>query len=325
MQSPEASHPRLFVAENQQAVDELLEQLQDKIDVINFQLGLVEQDDDQAIQAISVEAVNELDQQWPYHHHDFAIQGSWYGKGVTVDDAGIKYLDIEKNDAFQTATSDGFGISRREDGTPFVGLGFHAGGFVGGSNHYRFKFDLVTVADPREISMTYVRPPHDFASTLAADARGRLLLYDDLLRLHLSDASEFFRTSRRRQHRFVTNLLDDANNDITAPGATMRAYVKRLKVAYVRTDMSTPYGYDKLTPKPNKKGFKLGGLVLGVTMLEKDILEDHSITSAADLIDPKSGLCLIIDSEQEKVAGKKRPGVILVPVRHIGKMSLQSW
>lgn len=324
MKSHESSHPRAYVAESQRSVDELLVGLQDQIDVVNFRLGLLEPDDDEALDKVGFEAIGELDRQWPFHNHDFAVQGCWYGKRVDASAQGIRYSDLEKTEAFQTATSDGFGISMREDGTPFIGLGFHIDGFSGGSNHYRYRFEIVNVADPREISMTYVRPPHDFASALAANAHKSLLLYDNLLRIHLGDKSDFFRVSRRRQHRFVTNLLDDANNEITAPGTSIQASMKRLKVAYVRTDISTPYGYDKLTPNADKKAFKLGGMVLGVTMLEKELLENHKIASAQQLIDPESGLCLIVDPDRLKVAGKKQPGVVLVPVRHIGKMTLQS-
>lgn len=319
-------HPRVQAAEQQRELEAGMPRMQHLVDMANLKLGFTSITTMTEASEAAEPLIEQLNYEWPFMNHVFAIRGQWYGKKYDFSDVdnAIYMSDIEVQSALCAAPSNGFGVSRKANGDYFVGPSFIVGSITNLGPHENVSFDVIKVADVREVELQYVSSPNESREALGKLAKPTLKAYDKLYREMVSDDIGFYAQDHTGQKQLVSDIIDEANAALTAPLVTVSTIMQQVSGAYFRSTASVD-GYTKLEPIRNRKTFSLHGVLLGVTILDVDVLDQKRLTGKQDLIDVDAGICAVVDPVNSRVGNHVNSGNILVPVQNIGRLAFYSF
>ncbi|MDB5169173.1 MAG: hypothetical protein JWO41_529 [Candidatus Saccharibacteria bacterium] len=279
----------------------------------------IEPDDEKRAQ-LGEEAKASLNEQWPFVGDVFMVSGKWYGREMSSDLLGIHFSEIRAADAFTIAQSAGFALTERR-GIQTVGFAFYAETL--GIDRETVEGALTTkrVAPHDESTLAFVRSAWEDENALIEGATEGLLSVHGLFKLQFRPNSTFYRVKHAKQLKFVTGLLDQANEAATAPGHSL-PFMTVSDRLITRTNTSSPYGFRTMWPEEGQPNIYIEGELLGATLIERELLDAKPFTSPKDFIYPEAGLTLIIKPLRSSVDPKFLPPQVLVPIGHCYEIGL---
>lgn len=261
---------------------------------------------EEEITNLAERAVEQLNVYWAYHDEIFYVAGRWIVPKIIAlydseddimlaDPVGVRWEFIEE-DVCSARYSQGWGY-KRLDNKVHLGLTFAADSFAIAQPYLHIGGSPTGFALPEKISLELVSTPNEEQT----DRHGELVcetleMYDKLIRLYTSQES-FRRQPHHKQAKTIDRLIQNMNDLISLPGTGMYIDSDATEL-YTRAETSTGYGFQHIDIKSygSKENIPIQGMILGVTILERDLLSEKAIRSDNDFIDKDAGLCMLIEA-----------------------------
>ena len=154
----ESNSLRELLQGKQLELDETLLGLSEEVELWNLRLEYAADADDQSEEALArlaQQAVNSLDERWPFHGDKIHVTGRWFVTDYTMTNDTMTFPMVEQ-DAFNIVKSNGFSVFQPTDGAPKVGLSFAYNQTAILSAAIQGSLTLLTYANPTDVSLYYV-------------------------------------------------------------------------------------------------------------------------------------------------------------------------
>lgn len=252
--------------------------------------------DMQLAQSIQDDALDILDEAWPFHEEQVLIVGKWWSPVLDInpdpEDGAFRSRDyiaweFEETPISAIAISTGVGW-QLDNGRVRLGFSFSLGKTLIQKPFISMEVSPIAVALPDKTSLTYV-PPLDENNGI--DILRGLKLEDSLARLYIT-RPEFTQLHASKQRRQIEGIFERTNIRISKLFGRMVIGFQTSSL-YVHNEPSTPYGFEKKSDLEAEEAYSVAGRLLGVGILEQAILRERAIREG-DFIDQDAGLCLII-------------------------------
>jgi len=237
------------------------------------------------------EVVADLDQRWPYYHHQFLVAGQWvrgHQEEVDRDQASVtmKFYE-EKEDVLQQAVSEGFFVEII-DGEPRVVFAFVTNSSEISVRKSRMNGFMLASALPTEVSLTYlgVQPDSLHRADGPVDILERAEVNDGLHKLYLSK-SNFYDLSHNRQKRLMEGLVENLNDAILQETMPIQLELSA-KAAYVTSESRRPE-FRMINPR-NRRLHRITGRLASVGLFNQPAYDRGPVRSESELVDPAIGL-----------------------------------
>lgn len=308
----------------QDNVNETLADLSPVIASANVALAQLYATNSEEIEEYAINVIEFLNDKWGCYIGDrFMVTGHWHEPAVAVGNEGI-LSRLSYSEAFAAVTSNGFVVNPMEsedsNDPPKVGMSFSVGCFPFSSPSMKGIFELLTFAEPHEISLQYLRP--GTSEVISADVNeigDAIMRADALLHLYTSHPnSTFFKQSAKKQTEFFRSILNTV--EITLPRADT------LDEACIHDAVTEAIYYKdngelvKEYPR-NTETRGITGRIIGVAL--PDMWQspvEQKYTNPYDLQCAETGLCLIVDSHNLNLSSQNDQ--ILIPYRAIDNFGL---
>jgi len=262
--------------------------------------------------------VRSLDNRWSFFGDDLVVMGTFTADAFYKDTYNFSAVP-QKQQGMVTAESQGFDVNAEDGKPPRVALTFLKKlpeMYVG---HTRIEPTAVIYADPAEVSLSYAtKPKSEELLPYQLQLKEQLLVYDGLARLLLDDErSQFFRLTHSQQRRALTSIQEPASRACVLPGgpAQISAHVPEV---YLRMNES-PYGF-KTVPQSPYRPYSLFGSLDSAAFINQALVDTRRITSRDELIEPDSGLCVVIRTEPDRSDKRLEPHQFAyIPVRQLNQ------
>ncbi len=259
--------------------------------------------------------MEKLDNMWPYEGENFLVTGKLIKpafhysieEGVLHNElVGVRWEHAQQ-EALETQRTLGFGYRMIEGKFRYVYV------FSGEIEHFSApymggNFTPQVYAVPEAISLTLMTSPEEEEGIVHTNLVHETLAYYDQLLSELVTDESFTELSHEQQQSNINSLVDTVNDIISSPGSVIDIQCTTAD-AYARVEASTPYGFERVDSAeqmPKGIAIPIHGELLGVTMLEKDVLELAPLKETHEFVDRTAGLCLIIEPHNSG-------GTVLVP------------
>ena len=303
-----AIHPRIIAEQEQIASQEVIENLQITAELWELRIADAKERklSTTEIHDLSREAVQDMDRRWDYGGERFLIAGTWIYKkiqfnseesetpGALVHSDGATWSD-EEEDVFLLTYSLGWGIKNIEGKSRLCYM-FNARTVIVQDPDFHLNYMPLAYALPEAISLTLLPAETAEQSEVQTERVYQTLeLYDRLVYLCMAQPG-FHQQSRKKQAACINDLVNKANELITNPGSVVYAQCK-ISEWYERTETSTGYGFQRIDALDNEKGeaVEVNGSILGVAVLEQDVLNERPLRIESDYIDHTAGLCIMLE------------------------------
>ncbi|MCB9819794.1 hypothetical protein H6796_00590 [Candidatus Nomurabacteria bacterium] len=283
----------------QEDVNNTLGKAHEVIEVANAMLADKYSNNSSDLNESVVEVIERLNSIWDYDGDIFHITGKWHEPVVDVSEDGI-LVSHRKGEAFNSTVSNGFMVKVIEDEhgitRPVVGLSFIEGAAPYFSPAMRGNFNILAFAEPREVSLQYMRPgDSSVVSSELTEVGETIMRADSLLRLYTSHAgSELFRQSAKKQEEFFRSIIDQVDEALPSPETFDRVVLNEVKSTLLCVKPSGASDLAYVYP-PDDSLFVITGSVVGVTIT--DVLKDgfgKRYKSPDEMESAEEGLSLIV-------------------------------
>lgn len=321
-QGPETQNIREMLASKQHELDTVLAGVSEEVDMWNLVLEeasrSADADKGRALGGIAQEAISSLDGKWPFHGDYIHVSGKWYEPEFSLEDTSMSF-PMHEADAFSIVQSNGFGVLEKQNSTPTVGLSFMFADLPLMSAAIQGHLSLLTYADPKEVSLYYIRPRETPARLSDIEQFSQKLhYYDQLVQLHYhSEDSEFYRKSAKKQKKFLTEVIDTVSDTLPAPEFGEPAECNQIEAPYVYRRITKASGSEwERISSSDQQPILLAGKIDGIGILESNMLEQNiPLRSSLQLIDPEAGLCLVLRVEQCSIPDTFNNQPVYVPLQ----------
>ncbi len=317
--------------EKQSELDELLLELTKDVELINIQLAHMYASDspnkEQDILRLINESTNYLDSQWSFYLDLMHVTGSWLISKPEMRQTSL-HFPMVREDVFNIVQSNGFAVHIPENGdAPRMGLSFMYSDMPIMGAAAQGRITWLAHADPREVSLYYIRPEEkDSLQSTESELYDQLTYFDQLLLLHYHDPnSEFYRKTAKKQLQFLHKITDAVSNAMPSPQNGYKIECLQVETPYVyrRIVDGQSAKWQKIQAKGNEN-MLLSGNVDGVGVLEAaDLRSDRPLRTKEQLVDPDAGICFIMQVEQSSLSSDvfgNNP--VYVPYRKVDELEL---
>lgn len=320
-----------FSHDIQQDVNDTLAKLQLEIEMGNATLIDLYENNPEECGEFAAGIIDYLDNTWGYVGDRFMVFGKWLEPAIATDQRGI-LTQLQEKEAFRPAVSNGFTVhipEHREDAAPIIGMSFNLGNCSISSSSIQGHFELLAFADPKDISLHYMRPGEDdLVSSKKGEVKRSIRQADALLDLYTRHkSSSFYREDAKKQQTFLRAVTTIVDNALPAPDSLDRAILYNANPSRI---YATQEDNSLITIQSKKKKNPLivTGDIVGVTTLDTIVHPDRDIKkpyeSPDELIVAKSGLMLVIRPRWTNInLPRAENSDILVPSRALKKLPLK--
>jgi hypothetical protein len=323
-------HPREIADIDNSGCQEIIGILHAEIAVREMQLEMAMQEgiSHNDIAVIRSELIDELDTFWPYQSDAFYVSGTWRRPQIQppedvnpdADDGSLTWQYVTE-DVSGRYSSLGFGW-REKDGRKRIGFTFAESDDDIQNSYVTLNTYLTAIALPEEVSLTLIP---SFTEHQVDMHRSRVQRKIELMHLQAKlymGRPEFYTSTHRRQQQLLEVLVGETNDQILAPGMEL-SIAANSRVAYMRTETSSAYGYRIFRPELPKEhrsaSANVCGRLLGATLLERSVVDMYKIAEAGENVNGVTGLCLLVERSMY-TSGTHQ---ILLPVESIDQKSLR--
>lgn len=306
----------------QMEFDSTLMELSEEVDTWNLKLEHASRSSGGShtnkLRQLAQEALNNLDAKWPFFHDEIHVSGKWYVPQISLSHSQFNFA-MQKAEAFNIVRSNGFQVFEAQEDTPRIGLSFIVSDLPIYSAAVQGNFSILSFADLKDVSLLYIRPNEtESLQPDMSDLAERMVYYDQLLKLHYQNHnSEFFRKNGRQQYRFLTHVTDKINESLPAPQNGIKSVCSQVEVPYVyhRVHDVTGSKWQRVISADNEN-ILMAGNIEGIGILDMSELDIHKpLRSKDQLVDPDSGICLILQVEECSIPDIFNSQPVYVPIR----------